>query len=91
MEMQIGAVERIQFYIESGKNDREEEAGAGKTSVPISWPQRGDIVFANVSLRYESGRDCIINGLNLVIPAGQKVGVTFNFLHKKLMIFEQKN
>lgn len=72
MEMQIGAVERIQLYIENGKSDREEEF-VEKRSVPISWPQKGDIVFDNVSIRYERGKDCIITGLNLVIPAGQKV------------------
>ncbi|KAH8377825.1 hypothetical protein KR093_007269 [Drosophila rubida] len=44
-------------------------------SVPISWPQRGDITFANVSLRYEGQRRNVITHLNLKIPAGQRIGI----------------
>ncbi|XP_051858147.1 ATP-binding cassette sub-family C member Sur isoform X1 [Drosophila albomicans] len=44
-------------------------------SVPISWPQRGDISFANVSLRYEGQRHNVISHLNLKIPAGQRIGI----------------
>uniref|UniRef100_A0A336N0A9 CSON011403 protein n=1 Tax=Culicoides sonorensis TaxID=179676 RepID=A0A336N0A9_CULSO len=75
MEMQIGAVERIQYYIDCGKNDRESDSSGEKCPVPISWPQKGDIVFQNVSLRYEKGKDCVITSLNLQIPAGQKIGI----------------
>lgn len=42
-------------------------------NVPISWPQRGDISFENVSLRYEGQRQNVIGQLNLKIPAGQRV------------------
>lgn len=71
MEMYIGAVERIQFYIES--KDKEVGHSTGK-SVPISWPQKGDITFMNVSLRHgPNAKEEVITGLNLQIPAGQKV------------------
>lgn len=43
--------------------------------VPISWPHRGDIRFDNVTLRYENQRQKIIENLNLVIPAGQRIGI----------------
>lgn len=43
--------------------------------VPISWPHRGDITFENVSLRYENHNENIITNLNLVIPAGQRLGI----------------
>lgn len=43
--------------------------------VPISWPHRGDIRFENVTLRYENQRQNIIENLNLVIPAGQRIGI----------------
>lgn len=71
MEMYIGAVERIHFYIES--KDKEVGHSTGK-SVPISWPQKGDITFINVSLRHDpNAKEDVISGLNLQIPAGQKV------------------
>ncbi|XP_017042869.2 ATP-binding cassette sub-family C member Sur [Drosophila ficusphila] len=44
-------------------------------SVPISWPQRGDIHFDNVSLRYEGQKQNVISDLTLKIPAGQRIGI----------------
>ncbi|KAH8255681.1 hypothetical protein KR038_008446 [Drosophila bunnanda] len=44
-------------------------------SVPISWPQRGDISFDNVSLRYEGQKQNVISDLTLKIPAGQRIGI----------------
>lgn len=44
-------------------------------SVPISWPKTGDITFENVSLRYDGQTENIIVNLNLVIPAGQRLGI----------------
>ncbi|KAH8351886.1 hypothetical protein KR084_000433 [Drosophila pseudotakahashii] len=44
-------------------------------SVPISWPQRGDIHFDNVSLRYEGQKQNVISNLTLKIPAGQRIGI----------------
>ncbi|XP_033172790.1 ATP-binding cassette sub-family C member Sur [Drosophila mauritiana] len=44
-------------------------------SVPISWPQRGDINFDNVSLRYEGQKQNVISNLTLQIPAGQRIGI----------------
>ncbi|KAM7354688.1 sulfonylurea receptor [Cochliomyia hominivorax] len=43
--------------------------------VAISWPQRGDISFENVSLRYEGQTEDVIKNLNLTIPAGQRIGI----------------
>lgn len=43
--------------------------------VPITWPQRGDITFENVTLRYENHKENIVANLNLVIPAGQRLGI----------------
>ncbi|XP_059617752.1 ATP-binding cassette sub-family C member Sur [Phlebotomus argentipes] len=71
MEMYVGAVERIEYYIKSGSR----ECTDVYKPVPISWPQRGDIVFENVSCRYGSlGQDIIAN-LSLKIPAGQRIGI----------------
>jgi ABC-type transport system involved in Fe-S cluster assembly fused permease/ATPase subunit len=44
-------------------------------TVPYSWPQKGNIVFEDVSLRYDTSRGPIISNLNLHIPAGQKVNI----------------
>ncbi|KAJ3392648.1 Canalicular multispecific organic anion transporter 2 [Chytriomyces hyalinus] len=39
------------------------------------WPQRGEIEFENVVLKYESRDAPVINDLSLKIAAGEKVGV----------------
>ncbi|XP_055301236.1 ATP-binding cassette sub-family C member Sur isoform X3 [Sitodiplosis mosellana] len=88
LEMYIGAVERISLYINpndkgTSDNDTDEspcELMAIKPkekykAVPISWPHRGDITFENVSLRYENQPENIVTNLNLVIPAGQRLGI----------------
>lgn len=43
--------------------------------MPITWPQRGDITFENVTLRYENHKECIVTNLSLAIPAGQRLGI----------------
>ncbi|KFB49204.1 sulfonylurea receptor/ abc transporter [Anopheles sinensis] len=88
MEMYGGAVERIQSFIETDiGSGRLRAARTGDDfprwhrpflrdkSVPISWPLKGDIVFENVSLRYENQKENIIANLNLTIPAGQRLGI----------------
>lgn len=42
-------------------------------TVPRAWPQKGNIVFEEVSLRYDASRGPVISNLNLHIPTGQKV------------------
>jgi ABC-type multidrug transport system fused ATPase/permease subunit len=42
---------------------------------PGQWPTEGAINFRNVSLRYRPGLPKILNGVNLTIPGGTKVGV----------------
>ncbi|EDS27178.1 sulfonylurea receptor/ abc transporter [Culex quinquefasciatus] len=75
MEMYVGAVERIQFCIESSQERYRERNGVKYKPVPISWPQKGDIVFENVTLRYESQKENVITNLSLTIPAGQRIGI----------------
>ena len=37
------------------------------------WPERGDITFNNVYLRYRSGMNFALNGLSFSIKGGSKV------------------
>lgn len=38
-----------------------------------TWPSKGEIIFENVSLRYDANGSPVIKDLSLKIPAGQKV------------------
>lgn len=71
MEMYMGAVERVQQYALTPTEDYRLQG----ITVPRAWPQKGNIVFEDVSLRYNTNREPVISNLNLHIPAGQKVGI----------------
>lgn len=61
--------------------------------VPITWPHRGDITFENVTLRYEHQNENVISNLNLVIPAGQRLGfISFMIYseHKSMNKFQKQ-
>ncbi|XP_062706758.1 ATP-binding cassette sub-family C member Sur isoform X3 [Aedes albopictus] len=88
MEMYIGAVERIQFYIDSSQERTRERNKRKYKPVPISWPQKGDIVFENVSLRYESQKENVITNLNLTIPAGQRHRLHSLFDYDRVIVLE---
>lgn len=45
-------------------------------SLPAKWPQRGNIEFRLVSLKYANQNDCIIKDLSIDIPAGQRVSAS---------------
>ncbi|KAG0646410.1 Multidrug resistance fer6 [Hyphodiscus hymeniophilus] len=49
--------------------------GQKHVTVPSSWPQRGEIIMANVQLRYRPGLPLVLHGLNLNIRGGEKVGI----------------
>ncbi|XP_037038028.1 ATP-binding cassette sub-family C member Sur isoform X2 [Bradysia coprophila] len=72
MEMYIGAVERISYYIDAENSNGRKE---NYISVPISWPQKGDIIFENVSIRYVNQQENVITKLYLKIEAGQRIGI----------------
>uniref|UniRef100_A0A1B6CN95 Uncharacterized protein n=1 Tax=Clastoptera arizonana TaxID=38151 RepID=A0A1B6CN95_9HEMI len=70
MEMYMGAVERVSQYANATSEDYRKNG-----IKPPCWPQKGDIKFQGVSLRYDTSREPVITNLNLHIPAGQKVGI----------------
>lgn len=41
--------------------------------VADDWPNKGEIIFENVSLRYDAERNPVITDLSLKISPGQKV------------------
>ncbi|XP_067884304.1 ATP-binding cassette sub-family C member 10 isoform X2 [Heterodontus francisci] len=70
-EMQMVSVERLDEYI----NEIPIEPQEGKIKVPPSWPQYGTIVFRDAVLVYRPGLPNVLDGINLKIHAGEKVGI----------------
>lgn len=52
-----------------------EAQGQEKNDPSSQWPTEGAINFQNVSLCYRPGLPKVLNGVNLAIPGGIKVGV----------------
>ncbi|XP_074096275.1 sulfonylurea receptor [Cotesia typhae] len=71
IEMYMGSVARISAYIKTGRENYRENGYVAEES----WPEKGEIIFENVSLRYHPDCDAVVNNLNLRIPAGQKLGI----------------
>ncbi|XP_012265786.2 ATP-binding cassette sub-family C member Sur [Athalia rosae] len=71
IEMYMGSVARLSTYIKSPKEDYRKDG----FRVPEKWPQKGEILFDNVSLRYDRDSDPVISNLQLLIPPGQKIGI----------------
>lgn len=47
----------------------------GVSAVPESWPNRGEITMVNVQLRYRPGLPLVLNGLDMSIRGGERIGL----------------
>ncbi|XP_022102313.1 ATP-binding cassette sub-family C member 9-like [Acanthaster planci] len=69
VEMQMNAVERIQFYSEV---DQEEYSGAEPSA---GWPHSGEIRIDNVSVRYAEDLEAVLRNVSVYLKSGEKVGI----------------
>ncbi|EGT35163.1 hypothetical protein CAEBREN_19130 [Caenorhabditis brenneri] len=65
----ISSVERMRDFAVSSTER------IGTRSVPRSWPQQGEIIIKNLSLRYRSELDLVLRGISLTINPGKKIGI----------------
>ncbi|XP_014467791.1 PREDICTED: multidrug resistance-associated protein 4-like [Dinoponera quadriceps] len=83
---QMMAVERVIDYIqlppEPNLRDRglflkkkNKQEPALPANTPKNWPLMGNIEFNNVYMRYANEFPPVLKGLNIVIPAGEKIGI----------------
>lgn len=70
-EAKINSVERIKEY-----DDLEQEAPAiiKENRPPKNWPDKGQIVFKDASLRYRQG-ELVLKRLNVTVEGEEKVGI----------------
>ncbi|CAD0110783.1 unnamed protein product [Aureobasidium uvarum] len=71
VENNMNSTERIYYY----GNNLEEEAPLHTVDVRPSWPEKGEIVFDNVQMRYREGLPLVLKGLNMHVNAGERIGV----------------
>ena len=71
VENAMNATERIHYY----GTELEEEAPLHLADVRNSWPEKGEIVFNDVQMRYRAGLPLVLQGLNMHVAGGERIGV----------------
>ncbi|KAG0025921.1 hypothetical protein BGZ81_006735 [Podila clonocystis] len=73
VENNMSSAERLMYYAEN--LDQEPPAEKPESEPPRSWPEHGEIVFKNVSMRYRAELPLVLNNVSFDIQAGDKIGV----------------
>lgn len=71
VENGMNAVERIRYY----GTELEEEAPLRTVEVRESWPEKGEIIFDNVEMRYRENLPLVLSGLSMHIKGGERIGI----------------
>nr|CAD7397359.1 unnamed protein product [Timema cristinae] len=71
-EARFISVERINAYLQSLEA---EGVNSGRLIPMPDWPSKGTIKFQNVNLRYREGLPNVLEGININIRAGEKIGI----------------
>ncbi|XP_070559247.1 ATP-binding cassette sub-family C member 8-like isoform X2 [Ptychodera flava] len=69
-EMNMNAVERVKHYTEL-----KTEENRGTYNPPPSWPDKGNIQFEDVSVRYADDLEPVLEDINVQFKAGEKIGI----------------
>lgn len=67
----MNAVERLQYY----GTQLEEEAPLHTIEVRPTWPEKGEIIFDNVEMRYRAQLPLVLSGLSMHVAGGERVGI----------------
>ena len=71
VENAMNSTERIHYYA----THLDEEAPLHLKDVPDSWPEKGEIDFNEVQMRYREGLPLVLQGLNMKVAAGERIGI----------------
>ncbi|CAM1508323.1 Fc.00g051710.m01.CDS01 [Cosmosporella sp. VM-42] len=71
VENAMNAVERLHYY----GTEIEEEAPLHTVEVRKSWPEKGEIIFENVEMRYRENLPLVLQGLTMHVKGGERIGI----------------
>jgi ATP-binding cassette subfamily C (CFTR/MRP) protein 1 len=71
VENNMNATERVHYY----GTQLDEEAPLKLKDVPASWPHSGAISFENVEMRYRTDLPLVLQGLDMRIQGGERIGI----------------
>ncbi|EEY18039.1 multidrug resistance-associated protein [Verticillium alfalfae VaMs.102] len=69
----LGIVQMIQFTYYG--TQLEEEAPLHTIEVRPTWPEKGEIIFDNVEMRYRAQLPLVLSGLSMHVTGGERVGI----------------
>jgi ATP-binding cassette, subfamily C (CFTR/MRP), member 1 len=79
LENAMNSVERVQYYSDKVPQEESAEIIAGGVGIKnfneMNWPVDGAINISNLKMRYRKGLPLVLNGLNVNIPGGSRVGI----------------
>ena len=73
LEAQMAGLERIIEYIEG--NPQEKPFKYAGPKVAKSWPEKGELVVNNLSLKYQPSLPTVLNGISFKCQPGERIGV----------------
>lgn len=71
VENAMNATERLHYY----GTQLEEEAPLHRKEVRKSWPEKGEIVFDQVQMRYREGLPLVLQGFDIKVEGGERIGI----------------
>lgn len=71
VENGMNATERLHYYGTS----LDEEAPLHTIDVRESWPEKGEIIFDDVQMRYRDNLPLVLQGLSIHVRGGERIGV----------------
>ncbi|ETS80377.1 hypothetical protein PFICI_07906 [Pestalotiopsis fici W106-1] len=71
VENGMNAVERLQYY----GTQLEEEAPEHTIDIKPSWPEKGEIIFDNVEMRYRANLPLVLKGMTMHVRGGERIGI----------------
>ncbi|KAI2473757.1 ATP-binding cassette transporter protein YOR1-like protein [Annulohypoxylon bovei var. microspora] len=71
VENGMNAVERLEYY----GTQLEEEAPEHTIDVRPTWPEKGEIIFDNVEMRYRANLPLVLKGLSINVRGGERIGI----------------
>ncbi|ODA84061.1 hypothetical protein RJ55_02579 [Drechmeria coniospora] len=71
VENGMNAVERIHYY----GTELEEEAPLRTVTLRESWPEKGEIVFEDVQMRYRENLPLVLRGFTVRVRGGERLGI----------------
>ena len=71
VENAMNATERLHFY----GTELDEEPPLHMAKVPQNWPHKGEIAFNQVQMRYREGLPLVLQGFDLTVRGGERIGI----------------